>query len=102
MISTIPEYVDKDSHRRRKAIFLLLKELGIMLEKEEDVPDRAVFMLRFVPIGMLMSHLICSKVSEGFSYNQITKKYPVTIREVRTNVKRFRKLHNVLLFKGKV
>jgi hypothetical protein len=89
MIPIVPDYTKVDP-RRRKALFHLMKYMGYKLETDQDIPDRAVFAVRLIPISYLLSALVIAKIADGYSYRQITKKYPVTMKEVRTIVKRHR------------
>ncbi len=89
MIPIVPDYSKADP-RRRRALFHLMKYQGYKVENETDIPDRAVFAVRLIPISYLLSGLVIAKIADGYSYRQITKKFPVTMKEVRTIVKRHR------------
>jgi hypothetical protein len=89
MIPIVPDY-SKIDPRKRKAVFHLLKYMGYKVEKEEDIPDRAVFAVRLIPISHLLSALVVAKFADGYSYRQITRRFSVTFKEVRTIMKRHR------------
>lgn len=91
MIPIVPNYSEVDP-TRKKAVFLLFQYMGVDVKEESEVPDSAVFALRLVPLSHLLSGLIIKKLADGYSYRQVCQSLPVTMREVRTTVKRHRYL----------
>lgn len=96
MIPIIPKYTH-DS-KRRYAVFELLKYMGINVKTEADVTDRAMFAFRLIPTSYILSALIVAKLADGYSYKQVTLKLPVSIKEVRTTVKRYRDTHKDTIY----
>lgn len=96
MIPIIPKY-NHDSKRRR-AVFEFLRYMGINVKTEEDVTDRAIFACRLIPTSFLLSAIVVAKLADGYSYNQVSLKLPVSIREIRTTVKRYRSTHKDMIY----
>lgn len=96
MIPIIPKY-EHDS-KRRKAVFELLKYMGINVKTEADVTDRAMFACRLIPTSYLMSAIVVARLSDGYSYKQVSLKLPVSLREIRTTVKRYRDTHKDTIY----
>lgn len=96
MIPIIPKY-EHDS-KRRKAVFEFIKYMGINVKTEADVPDRAIFACRLIPTSFLMSAIVVAKLADGYSYKQVSLRLPVSIKEVRTTVKRYRMTHKDMIY----
>ena len=92
-MSSIPKYEDRDC-RRRAAVYALFKFIGVSVgDSPDSIPDRVVYAFRYIPVSYIVSALIIARLSEGFSYRQASRKLDVSIKEVRTTVKRHRMSH---------
>ncbi len=89
MIPIIPNYSQVDP-KRKKVVFALLKYMGYKIANENEITDRAVFAVRMISTSNLLSAVVMQKISDGYTYRQVTKRLPVTLKEVRTIVKRHR------------
>lgn len=99
MIPIIPSY-DTESKRKR-VVYEFLKYIGVNLKSEDDVPNKALFACRMIPTSYLLSALIVAKLADGYSYKQVSLKLPVSIREVRTTVKRYRNSYKDMIYTNK-
>lgn len=76
-------FTDKEIEERKKVIYIFLSYMGLDL-KPESINLKMVYATRFIPVRLLMSSFIVSKLMDGWSLPQLTRKYPVTARNVRT------------------
>ena len=76
--------------RRKLVVYTLFKYLGFDYKTPADIPNRVVHGLRLIPTSFLLSAVVIAKISDGYSYRQLASKFPVTMKEVRTIVKRDR------------
>jgi len=101
ILSNIPKY-SNDDDRRRNAVYLFMKFIGVNIgDSPKDVSDQVLFAFRYFPVSYLLSAIVIGKLADGFSYRQLTRKFPITLREVRTVVKRHRMLHKDPIFTKK-
>lgn len=69
---------------RKKVIYTFLKDMGINLQSSEHTTMQMIYSTRLIPVHLLMSGFVTRKIADGYSHRQITDRYPVTIRHIRT------------------
>jgi hypothetical protein len=102
-IEKIPilHFSNEEIEVRKKVIYCMLTDMGISLEPL-DVTKQMVYALRFIPVHQLMAGFVVKKLTDGYSSNQIVRKYPVTRRQYRTIMEKRRTFREKLLEKTEI